>query len=133
MTSFNKNRRIFKPYINCSGDGPALEEFGRYKKLIEELHGAKVKLVKIVHGLGFVWCIIYEIGNHLYWSNKTMLTAKIDTYRAHNANIKDLERFKQIDLSKYKFEGIDKRQVLRNMVEPEDGKYIFEQITGEKL
>lgn len=75
----------------------------------------------------------FELGNHLYWSDKTLLTAKIDNYRAHHANIKDLENFKQIDLSKYKFEGIDKRQVLRNMVEPEDGKYVFEQITGEKL
>lgn len=75
----------------------------------------------------------FELGNHLYWSDKILLIAKIDNYRAHHANIKDLENFKQIDLSKYKFEGIDKRQVLRNMVEPEDGKYVFEQITGEKL
>ncbi len=75
----------------------------------------------------------FELGNHLYWSDKTLLTPKIDNYRAHHANIKDLENFKQVDLAKYKFEGIDKRQVLRNMVEPEDGKYIFEQITGEKL
>lgn len=36
-------------------------------------------------------------------------------------------------MSKYKFEGIDKRQVLRNMVEPEDGLYVFQQITGKKL
>lgn len=31
------------------------------------------------------------------------------------------------------FCGIDKRQVLRNMVEPADGLYVFEQITGEKI
>lgn len=75
----------------------------------------------------------FEIGGHLYWSNKMLLTAKIDEYRGHHAPIEELQALKQIDLSNYKFEGIDKRQVLRNMVEPEDGKYIFEQITGEKL
>ena len=75
----------------------------------------------------------FEIGGHLYWSNKMLLTDKIDSYRGHHAPIGELQTLKQIDLSKYKFEGIDKRQVLRNMVEPEDGKYIFEQITGERL
>jgi hypothetical protein len=54
-------------------------------------------------------------------------------YRAHKADNQKLQEFKKIDLTKYTFEGIDKRQVLRNMVEPEDGKYIFEQLTGEKL
>ena len=75
----------------------------------------------------------FTLGSHHYWSNKMIWDCGADKYRAHNASIAELQERKQIDLSKYKFEGIDKRQVLRNMVEPEDGKYIFEQITGEKL
>lgn len=57
------------------------------------------------------------------------MTPKQSSYRGHHANMKDLQDLKQIDLSKYKFEGIEKRQVLRNMVEPKDGLYIFERIT----
>ncbi len=74
----------------------------------------------------------FELGGHLYWSNKIFLTPKQSSYRGHHANMNELQNLKQIDLSKYKFEGIEKRQVLRNMVEPEDGLYIFEQITGVK-
>jgi DNA (cytosine-5)-methyltransferase 1 len=74
----------------------------------------------------------FEMGGHLYWSNKTILTSTTTNYRAHNANINELEQFKQIDLSGFKFDGISKKQVLRNMVEPEDGKYIFEMITVEQ-
>jgi hypothetical protein len=58
-----------------------------------------------------------------------MLTPKQDAYRAHHANMSDLQALKNIDLSGYKFTGIDKRQVLRNMVEPADGLYVFEQLT----
>lgn len=35
-------------------------------------------------------------------------------------------------LPEKKFEGISKRSVIRNMVEPELGLYVFEQITGVK-
>jgi len=72
----------------------------------------------------------FEIGGHLYWSNKTILTHKESNYRAHHANIEELQKFKGVNLQQYHFEGITKRQVLRNMVEPEDGLYVFENITG---
>lgn len=75
----------------------------------------------------------FTLGSHLYWSNKLILECGTNKYRAHKLGNDALQERKQIDLSKYKFEGIDKRQVLRNMVEPEDGKYVFEQITGERL
>lgn len=74
----------------------------------------------------------FVLGSHLYWSNKFIIDNGARKYRAHNANIDTLQKLKNINLTKYKFEGIDKRQVLRNMVEPEDGLYIFQQITGEK-
>lgn len=75
----------------------------------------------------------FTLGNHHYWSNKFVLGCSMDKYRGHDAGNAKLQELKKIDLSKYKFVGVDKRQVLRNMVEPDAGKYIFEQITGEKL
>lgn len=74
----------------------------------------------------------FTLGSHLYWSNKLILDNWADKFRAHKLGNEALQQRKKIDLTGYKFTGIDKRQVLRNMVEPEDGKYIFEQITGEK-
>lgn len=74
----------------------------------------------------------FSLGNHHYWSNKFILDCGIDRYRAHNAGNKKLQEIKKIDISKYVFDGIDKRQVLRNMVEPEAGLYIFDKIVGGK-
>lgn len=76
----------------------------------------------------------FTIGKHIYWSNKFIFDCGGDGYRGmgKGENITTLSQHKNIDLSKYKFEGIDKRQVLRNMVEPKDGLYIFEQITKGK-
>ena len=76
----------------------------------------------------------FIVGKHYYWSDKMILdySGKRDRAMSNKCTMKDLIKCKGLDLSKYKFEGIDKRQVLRNMVEPEDGKYIFEQITGAR-
>ena len=71
----------------------------------------------------------FTLGNHNYWSNKFIFDCSIDKYRGHNASNKELQELKKIDLKKYKFVGIGKKQVLRNMVEPEAGLYIFEQTT----
>lgn len=62
-----------------------------------------------------------------------LLETNFEKDNIRTAQIPELQQKHNIDLSRYKFEGIDKRQVLRNMVAPELGKYIFEQITGEKL
>lgn len=71
----------------------------------------------------------FSIHRHHFWSNKFIMSTQIDTDKVWIGSNKEHEKKKHIDLSKYKFEGIDKRQVLRNMVAPELGKYIFEQIT----
>ena len=75
----------------------------------------------------------FEINGHLYWSNKSFLTPQVKTYRAHHENIKELERFKKTNLDGFNFQGISKKQVLRNMVEPEDGLTVFTLITGEQV
>lgn len=73
----------------------------------------------------------FALGSHLYWSNKMIFDPCASKFRAHKLGNDALQDRKKIDLSGYKFEGIDKRQVLRNMVEPEDGLYIFQQLTKE--
>ena len=71
----------------------------------------------------------FTLGSHLYWSNKMVLDNGASKFRAHKLGNDALQDRKKIDLTGYKFEGIDKRQVLRNMVEPDDGLYIFKQLT----
>ena len=71
----------------------------------------------------------FTIQRHHFWSNKFIFSSNFERDRIDKSTTSDFESKFNIDLSKYKFDGIDKRQVLRNMVAPELGKYIFEQIT----
>ena len=72
----------------------------------------------------------FTLGKHLYWSNKFILSPKLEGYRGHKLTNEELEKLKNVDLSGFKFDGIDKRQVLRNMVEPEDGLIVFDLINN---
>lgn len=74
----------------------------------------------------------FSMARHLFWSNKVIFDADFQSTKINfNNNGKGEKRF--IDISDYKFTGIRKLQVLRNMVDPELGLYVFEQITGEKV
>ena len=74
----------------------------------------------------------FKLQRHLFWSNKFILETNFESQKIDfNSNGKN--EIKYEDISKYKFEGIKEKQVLRNCVQPELGKYIFEQVTGEKL
>ncbi len=65
----------------------------------------------------------FESGMHYFWSNFEINDFKLNT-RMHNASIEELQKHKGFDLSK--FNNIDKRRILRNCVEPELGKFIFD-------
>lgn len=69
----------------------------------------------------------FTIGRHNFWSNKFIINSDIFSSSEHHSKISELEKRKGIDLSKYKISN--KKQVIRNMVEPEIGKYIFEELT----
>ena len=60
---------------------------------------------------------------HYYWAN-FVISGKENANRCHDAGNEALQELKGFDLSKYK--GIDKTKTLRNCVEPEAGKYIFD-------
>lgn len=64
----------------------------------------------------------YIIAKHYFWTNFYISKLDIDS-RLHRASEEDLSALKGFDLTKYK--GINRRQVLRNCVEPETGKFIF--------
>lgn len=120
---------------NMSGNKPIYPDMKLWREIIFLKHHAKCDWV-IENVIPYYKPFIqpaFTLGNHHYWSNKFIFDCSIEKYRGHDAGNAKLQDLKKIDLSKYKFVGIDKRKVLRNMVEPEAGKYIFEQITGEKL
>lgn len=65
---------------------------------------------------------------HLFWSNKDILPKEFgkDAIRSKN-KISDFDNFEIVEKSCIK----NKRQVLRNCVLPELGRYIFEQVNKE--
>jgi DNA (cytosine-5)-methyltransferase 1 len=71
--------------------------------------------------------IAFEFGSHYFWSNFHLGSLK-NKSRNHDAGIKKLENRKGFDLSQ--FNGIDKKLVLRNCVEPETGLHILNMARG---
>ena len=65
-----------------------------------------------------------ELERHLFWSNFEIKDMKFEKTNIRTAQIKDLEQQHGFDLSNYKLSN--KRQVLRNCVNPKLGKHIFD-------
>ena len=74
----------------------------------------------------------FTIQRHNYWSNKFIFAANFENDDINKSTIDQMQKKLGINLSKYKFDGSDRRQILRNCVKPELGLYVFEQITGVK-
>lgn len=115
------------------GDGPKVEPVYPDMKLWQEI-------IFLKHHCKSLWVVenvmpyykpliepSFKMGPNLFWSNK-IITVDISPKRKHFNTTKELEENRGLDLSKYTFKGITKRQVLRNMVEPEVGNYILEKI-----
>lgn len=69
----------------------------------------------------------YTIANHYFWAN-FLITDFRGGGRAHDGGIEKLQEVKGFNLGKYS--GVDKRKLLRNCVEPELGKHIFNFVTN---
>lgn len=69
-----------------------------------------------------------KIGRHLFWCN-FKINGDYHKSGEHNGTIKELEKCKGFDLSNYN--KIDKRKLLRNCVEPEVGRLIYEAIPNK--
>ena len=67
-----------------------------------------------------------ELQRHIFWCNFKLPSKTFEKDKIRTAQIADLEKMYGFNLKDYKFKN--KRQILRNCVKPEIGKYIFEQI-----
>lgn len=67
-----------------------------------------------------------QLQRHLFWSNFGISKRQFKKDNIRTAQIPDLQEKYGFDLSKYKLKN--KRQVLRNCVEPELGLHIFNEI-----
>lgn len=66
-------------------------------------------------------------GRHLFWSNFKIIPKEFPTKFTPNQSFGSLQKTYGVDLSKYDLPfGKDNRVIIRNMVEPELGKHIFE-------
>jgi DNA (cytosine-5)-methyltransferase 1 len=63
-------------------------------------------------------------GGHLWWSNFKITDIEHGNRNHRGGTVESLQQRKMIDLSKYDI--TNKRQILRNAVEPEVGKHIFD-------
>ena len=68
-----------------------------------------------------------DLQRHYFWSNKPIELKQFPKDNLRAAQIPDLEKLHGFDLSKYQIPN--KRQVLRNCVAPELGKYVLNEIT----
>lgn len=65
-----------------------------------------------------------EMGGHYFWTNFPFPSNYKNGERFHTASVKELQKRKGFDLSKYS--GVDKRLMLRDITEPELGKHILD-------
>lgn len=73
----------------------------------------------------------FKLDRHLFWANFNVAEKEFDRPKIRSAQIPQLQEFLGYDLSSYKLPN--KRQVLRNCVNPNVGLYILEQaLEGEK-
>jgi len=69
----------------------------------------------------------FELQRHLFWSNVYVPLKAFEIEKIRSAQIPDLQILHDVDLSSFTISN--KRQVLRNCVHRDVGKYIFESIT----
>lgn len=72
----------------------------------------------------------FSIQRHHFWSNKFILASEFESDQIKKLSASKLMRKYGFDITRYSLNGLDKRQILRNCVNPELGLYVFNQITG---
>ena len=70
----------------------------------------------------------FKLDRHLFWSNFEVESKEFDRPKIRSAQIPQLQEFLGYDLSGYKLPN--KRQVLRNCVNPAVGKHILESVVA---
>jgi len=70
-----------------------------------------------------------ELERHLFWSNFRINKFELDKVKRHHNSVKPTDQLYGYDLTKYTIKH-DKIKILRNMVNPDVGLYVFEQMQG---
>lgn len=107
-----QNKAIF-PDMKLYEEILFLQQYFKGKWVVENVRSWYTPLV-----------LAQEVGSHYYWAN-FIIPDKKDGGREHSSKIAVLSKRKGFDISKYKLKH-DKKKILRNCVEPEMGKYIFD-------
>ena len=116
--------------VNLRGTQPEYPDMKLYQEIIFLKHNFNgnwvVENVKPYYD--FLIYPDFSIQRHCYWSNVKVPKIDIDNENLREVQIPELQKIHGINLDKYKVEN--KRQVLRNCVSPEIGKYILDYIMG---
>lgn len=75
----------------------------------------------------------FTMERHCYWASDFIMTQDSTdcAYTEIRDDVHAMEKFYGLDLKEF-YGTTDIRKCLRNMVKPEDGKFIFEQLTKDK-
>ena len=68
------------------------------------------------------------MNRHMFWSNCEIGTVVLDKAKLRTAQIPQLQEYHDIDLNKYDVSGLNKRQLLRNMVDKDLGRFVMDEI-----
>ena len=118
--SFGENRTVIYPDMKLYQEILFLKHYCKTKWIVENVNPYYEPLIKA-----------QEVGRHLFWGN--FIIPKIDdkTLFFPKDSLPILEKVYGIDLSELKV-SIDKKTILRNMVNPKLGLHIFKCAFVEK-
>ena len=125
-SSFRKNI-----CVRYRGTKPAYPSMILYEEILFLQHHAKcLWIVENVKPYYKELIESQQIQRHLFWANFEIKDIDIEKDKIRTAQIPDLEEKYGFNLSKYKLSN--KRQVLRNCVEPELGLHILNSLNNEE-
>ena len=114
--------------VRYRGTEPKYPDMKLYEEILFLKHNANCKW--IIENVNPYYKPLIEptvkLQRHLFWSNFDIPVKIFDKDNIRKAQIPDLQKKYGYDLSKYKLKN--KRQVLRNCISPELGKYIIDLI-----
>ena len=111
--------------VQCRGQQAVYPDMSLYEIIIFLQHNFKGKFV-VENVKPYYEPLIkpsFSLQRHFYWSNFDVQEKQFKKSKLRSAQINDLQKYLEIDLSPYKLS--DKRQVLRNCVLPEIGEHII--------
>jgi DNA (cytosine-5)-methyltransferase 1 len=121
-SSFRKNI-----CVRYRGTAPAYPDMKLWQEILLLKHHSYDSIKWVVENVKPYYKPLIEgqmLQRHMFWSNFNIKDKKFEKDNIRKAQIPDLQIKYGFDLSNYKLKN--KRQVLRNCVEPELGKWILE-------